>query len=591
MKKRIAWFLSCLMVVALVLASCAPAAEEEEVVPVEEEEVVVVEEVAVGPEVPKYGGVFTTVLATPVRGFDDAFTVTWDCFTNQLTNEELLIGDWARGPAGTSEFWPRDLFWTEFEVGNLAESWEVPDADTIIFHIRPGILWQDKPPVNGRELVAADVAFSINRVFETPGSYLSATCPEWFESAMATDKYTVTVKCKDSETTRTALAFEYVADCLVIVAPEVIETYGDMRDWKNVVGTGPFILTDYVPDSSVTLKKNPAYWGKDPLHPENQLPYLDGINMLIIQDSSTRLSALRTGQLDWGGRSIAWDDAENLMETTPELQWSRELAENPFLISMRTDTKPFDDVRVRRALHMAIDLQTMSEELYPGGNAEILSFPEPPLAEKYLYCGSPLEEQPESIRELFEYNPDKAKQLLAEAGYPDGFKTSIVCPSFPVYVDVLTVVKEYWADIGVDLELDAKEWGVFSSTFVTKGYKEMVFCYCCGISLPHKFLEAKPGSIFNLSIVDDPYMNERLAEVWGWENMEDQPLKTKLVHEMSLHFLDEACAIQLPNPYLYIAWWPWVQNYHGEYSVGSINQYNFPKWIWLDQGLKKEMGY
>jgi peptide/nickel transport system substrate-binding protein len=568
--------LSCLMAISLMLASCKAEVEEKA-------------EEAAGPEVPKYGGTFNTAINTPIQGIDDAYTVTWDCFTNLLTNDELLVGDWASGPAGGGDYWPRDLFWPEYEVGCLAESWEVPDPNTIIYKIRKGVHWQDKEPVNGRELVANDVAFSINRVFSIPDSYLSVTCSGWFESAEATDQYTVIVKCKDSETTRTSMAFEYVSDCLMIVAPEVIEKYGDMRDWKNVVGTGPFILTDYVPDSSATLVRNPKFWGSDPLHPKNKLPYLDGINMLIIQDSSTRLSALRTGQIDWCG-GISWDDSENLKNTVPKLQWAKELNENPFLIFMRTDKAPFNDVRIRRALQMGIDQKSIANELY-GGDAEIAAFPEPPVVKKYLYYGESLDEQPESIRELFEYNPEKAKELIAEAGYPNGFKTSVVCPNFPVYVDLLSLVKDYWADIGVDLQLDAKEWGVFSSTMVTKGHEQMIYSYACGLSLPHKFLEAKPGAVFNLSMVDDPYMKERRAQVWAWENMENQALKTKLVHEMSQHFLEQAYVIQLPCSYTYFAWWPWVQNYHGEYSVGSINQYNFPRWIWLDANLKKSMGY
>ncbi len=593
MKTKNAWLLlACFLVTVLLLASCGPATPT--TAPPTTAPPTTMPPATKPPlESPKYGGVYTLAIAASPLGFDDAYTTTWSCYSIRLTNEELLIADWSTGPAGTNEYFPRDLFW--HEVGNLAESWDVPDANTIVFHIRKGIRYalssqsEASRLVGGRELVAADVAFSLNRHFQKPDSYLSVTCPGWFESASATDKYTVVVKCKDGEKTRTALAFEYITECAVIVPPEVVQKYGDLRDWKNSVGTGTFVLTDYVPDSALTVKRNPSYWGKDPINPKNQLPYLDEVRMLIIKDESTRLAALRAGQVDWV-QGVAWDKAQSIMKTNPELQWARELAENPFLIFMRTDTKPFDDIRVRQALSMAINQQEIAKQLY-GGNAEICAWPEPPLEKMYLYVGPPLEKRPESIKELFQYNPDKAKKLLADAGYPTGFKTSILCANFPVYVDTLSLVKDYWAKIGVDLTIDAKEWGVFSSQAVTKAYKEMVYFYACGMSLPHKFLEAKPGTVFNLSIVNDPYMNERLAQVWAWGNMQDEALRIKLVHEMSEHYLNQAYTMQLPTPYSYTFYPPWVKNYHGEYSVGSISQFNFPIWVWIDQDLKKSVGH
>jgi len=581
MKKKVVWLVvSCLMVAALVLASCAPAVTEEEVV----------EEAAVGPEVPKYGGTFNTVLNTTTLGFDDAYTVGWSAHALQLTSDELLTGDWSRGPAGTNEFWPRDVHFPEFAVGNLAESWEVPDPDTIIYHIRKGVHWHDKPPVNGREVVAEDVAFSITRTFEIEGSYVSQTNPEWFKSATVTDKYTVTVKCTDSEISRTALAFEYVSEFIVIVPPEVIEKYGDMRDWKNIVGTGPFILVDYVPASSLTFEKNPNYWGKDPLHPENQLPYIDGINLMVIQDASTRLAALRTAQTDWL-TAITLDESKSVKETTPELQWKSRLNENPWVLFMRTDTKPFDDIRVRRALSMAIDRETIVRDYYEG-EAHAFCWPVAPYPEySPMDAFTPIEELPVAVREAYEYHPEKAKQLLAEAGYPDGFKTKILSPNIPTYVDHLSLVKEYFEAIGVDMEIDQREWGVFSSIMNSNQHEEMVYSYTGGASLPHKCLEIKAGGTFNHSIVNEPYLNERFEGIWAHENMADQAKRGRLTKEMALYTIEQVYGILFPAGKYYRAWWPWVQNYHGEYSVGYINQYNFPKYIWLDPELKKEMGY
>ena len=86
-----------------------------------------------------------------------------------------------------------------------------------------------------------------------------------------------------------------------IYPPEVIEEHGDAKDWRTIVGTGPFMLTDYVLDSSITFKKNPDYWRNDPKYPENRIPYIDEMRMLIFPELATRMAALRTGKVDWVG--------------------------------------------------------------------------------------------------------------------------------------------------------------------------------------------------------------------------------------------------------------------------------------------------
>ena len=223
MKRKFVWFLlSCLMVTALVLSSCAeavteeeeevaPPAEEEEVAPpVEEEEVAeeradmvkwtgtkadgtVVEKWV---EKPRYGGTFRRCQPVAVLGFDDASTFPSSTNTLFVTNEDLLEGNWAKGPAGTGEAtWYYNTFLLPLQAMNLAESWEMPDDDTFIFHIRKGVHFHDKPPTNGREMTAEDVVFSQQRIYESPSSYLHNSYPDTIQSITAPDKWTVVMKC------------------------------------------------------------------------------------------------------------------------------------------------------------------------------------------------------------------------------------------------------------------------------------------------------------------------------------------------------------------------------------------------------------
>src|SRR4030042_1648836 len=142
------------MVLSLIIASCAPETEEEVKKEEEEEGKVVITEKTVGeekevvkeeegllsPDVPKYGGELKIQHPEPM-GFDTAYTLLMECRTNWLTVEELMRGDWAKGQAGTGETqWVSGfLGLIGLETGSLAESWELPDSETIIYHIRPGV--------------------------------------------------------------------------------------------------------------------------------------------------------------------------------------------------------------------------------------------------------------------------------------------------------------------------------------------------------------------------------------------------------------------------------------------------------------------
>jgi len=598
MKRKIVWLVvSCLMVAALVLASCGPAEEEEEEVTPppaeeEEEEVTPPEEeeeppVAVGP---KYGGEMRIHLATDIVGFDEAFTHHWLVITLHLTNEELLQGDWTRGPAGTGEAdWILGgINRLEHKAPSLAESWEIPERGKMVFHIRKGVYWQDKPPVNGRELTADDVVFSLKRCATEPRSYIRANYPTLAETASITapDKWTVVIECPLDQFGNAATLFP---DFASIMPQEMIEAHGDMNDWRNSCGTGPFILTDFVSMSSATLVRNPNYWDTDPIGPGqgNQLPYLDGVKFLIIPDISTRYAAIRTGKIDWV-TAVEYDDAEGIINTTPELKYIVYVADSCWSIFMRLDKPelPFSDIRVRRALAMAIDNQAVKDEYY-SGRAEILVWPIVSTKE-YKNAYVPLEELPESTRELYEYHPDKARQLLAEAGYPDGFKTSIVCWAYATVVDYLSLVKDYWSRVGVDLEIDAKDYGVFTGMYVTKRYEELVYGYNSGIGTYFKMINYNGPSMFNGSNIDDARVKEVHAEMQQYVGIDEN--KMDVLHkELMPYLLEQAYVLAKPNPHLYTFWQPWIKNYRGEGQVGYYNFPSFAKWVWIDQDLKEEM--
>ena len=603
MKGKLLWLiLSCLMVAALVLSSCqpAPAAEtdEEQAVtgkvvekeaPVtgeveEEKEVIKEEKLATIATDPKYGGTLVSVRTSDVRGFDVKLMADYST-TAIWTHEKLAKGDWARGPSGTGEVsWVLPGIWAfEYDAPMVAESWEWPDSETIVLHIRKGVYFHDKAPAFGRELTAEDVAYSIYRKLLDPNSMNYMTKDEDREgfTIEATDKWTVVIKTQErlqGSTIQNILAELWMY-------PQELGD-GDATDWKDVCGTGAFVLTDYVVQSSLTFERHPGYWLEDPVNPGNTLPYLDSFRQLVIDDASTRLAALRTGKIDQY-RGVEWDDAEGLMRTNPELNYSRYLVHLAPMIWMRLDKEelPYTDLRVRNALSMAIDRDALIESYYKG-NAEKFCQP-------VLPCGElgdifvPLEEHSEQTQAAYGYDPDAASALLTEAGYPNGFKASIV--STQASVDLLSIIKQMWSEIGVDLELDPKESGAYNSIQRGGGYDDMLLASETGIyySVPLMYLDAFVP-IYNRSYGYDQYVEDYYTEnILAFRGpATDKTLRANL-RALLPYLSDLRWAIEMPSPYYYCMWQPWVGGYKGEYSTGRGWWNDYPMYVWVDQDVKE----
>ena len=242
---------------------------------------------------PEYGGTITFIKKEESEHMDAAIQ-GWATGDVGGVVEPLAVGDWAikRGewnfeflnpPAATK--------------GALAESWETPDALTYIIHVRQGVHWHDKAPMNGRALTADDIVYNFRRLmgmccgFTEPSNFTGFLKNVKFESITATDKQTVVFKLK--EPNLTALKGIFSDWAAYIYPPEVIEKHGDMRDWRNLVGTGPLELTDWTKGSSLTWEKHPDYWGTDEKYPQNRLPYVDVIRALVMPEVATQLAEWR----------------------------------------------------------------------------------------------------------------------------------------------------------------------------------------------------------------------------------------------------------------------------------------------------------
>ncbi len=543
-------------------------------------------------EKPAYGGILTTAAAADPPAFDDAVQPHYVTGTLKLTNEELWTGDWTKGHAGghgTKEcdwYVGGGLNRLEHKAGALAESWEIQGKDTIIFHLRKGVKWHNKPPTNGRELTADDVVFSLNRQCTVATAYMKRTYPKACATMEITapDPYTVVVKC-DPQYFGDVITM--IPDYMCIFPKDAVEQFGNMNDWKNSIGTGPFQLTEFVPGSVISYTRNPAYWDKNPIGPGkgDQLPYLDGIKTLIIPDESTADAAFRTGQLDI--LTCDWERAQQFLRM-PQLKHIQYLDDyGQACIYMRTDKKdsPFADKRVRQALWLAIDNKKILDEYY-GGQGVLLKWPIMYFKE---YAGAyvPLEQLPRTVQELFEYHPDKAKQLLAEAGYPNGFKAKIICYNQRAYMDPLQMVQDMLSKVGVQLEIEPKDYGTFTSLIVRRAFDDMIFAFYSGIGTYFKAINYTGTGMYNGSYVDDPILNKARDQMLA--AYPDEAQVDRMHRELMPYLLEQAYVLALPASYQYRFWWPWVKNYSGEASLGYYNPLNYTKYIWIDQQMKNSM--
>lgn len=599
MKKSLVFIIGLIMVAVLAMASCqgtsTPQGSQGQTVPAQVTQSTqpaqttapetTVQTTTAAVAGPQYGGTFAYAISQDTLGFDEALGVgPWYAHALHLTNEELLQGDWANGPAGTGKygFQTNSVASVATWAGCIAESWELKGTTSLIFHIRHGIYWQNKPPVNGRELNADDVVFSLKRNFETPGAYLYNTYPKAQRptSITAPDKWTVVVECPEGQAGE---LLEACGDVCRIVAPEAISQFGPIKDWRNVIGTGPFLFVDYVPASSMRYARNPNYWATDPLNPTKKLPYVDYVKILVIPDASTSLAALRTGKSDMIG-GIGWEERADLRKAKPDLGESMVVAEVPTIIFMRTDKAPFNNIKVRQALAMGLNRKGMVQDYYKG-NASLLNFPVANLPD-LQGCYTPVDQLPQEAKELFDYNPTKAKQLLADAGYPTGFKASIVIFNAAALMDLFAIVKDDWSKIGVELQLDVREYAVWTAMTNNHNYDSMIY-RGMSASIPYKLYSMRPGTTQNISMINDPHINDTYPTLAA--NYFNQSERDKIMKEVAIYSLKQGWMIQLPATYGYIEWWPWVHNFEGAVAIGRNNQWVFPKYLWVDAQKKAQM--
>jgi peptide/nickel transport system substrate-binding protein len=536
---------------------------------------------------PQYGGTlelgtqFVTLSALSWDPYDWNWKLNHD--TGQVY-EQLIAADLSKAVSrGGKEPFVADAYLPPHaQRGELAEKWELLDNPVrAVFTLRKGIMFPEKAGVmKARELTAEDVVFSYNRLISSPKNI--ADYFSHIEKVTADDRHTVTFHFKEFNA---EWDYRFGWGFYSVIIPKEVADAG-ANNWKNINGTGPFMLTDFVSGNSNVYSKNPDYWDKEKIGGvEYKLPFVDKVIYRTIKDEATQHAALRTAKIDVL-ETISWRVVADLKKSTPQLQWSKRLSILGSFVALRTDQKPFDDVRVRRALNMAINKKEIVTAHY-GGEAELFAYPMYPTWDGYF---EGLDKMPASVKELFEYNPKKAKELLKEAGYPNGFTMKMQFTTASVdHTDLAPFLVAYLEQIGVKVELVPTEYASFLSAMTTRKHTPM---YMMNSSHTNPTTTIRKsfitGQTWNPAMYTDPKYDAKMKQVYAER---DEEKRKALLREMTTEILDAAPYIWLPIPYVYAAWWPWVKNYGGELNAGPLRPGPIYARIWLDQELKKKMGH
>lgn len=325
----------------------------------------------------------------------------------------------------------------------LAESWTTtPDGKTWTFKLRRGVKFH-----HGRELVADDVKFTYERILDPKtGSggrgYLSA-----IDHIETPDKHTVRIVTKQPSA---SLLAGMAGGWSSIVPRDVVEK-GDLR--RTAVGTGPFVLQEWVPQSHLKARKNPDYWDKTK-------PAVDAVEIKVIPDEANIIAQLRTGNIhhalleDNKNFLLVKDDRRLRVLRSPRLGFD--------MVNINHGRKPFTDVRVRQALSLAVDRAEVLQAAASG-----LGSVTGPLTPAMRPWALPID----AFKDWYTPNPERARKLLAEAGFPQGFKTTLkVIPTFPTMVAGAQVIAAQLKKIGVDVQIIQEEYGVWIKAIIKPNF-------------------------------------------------------------------------------------------------------------------------
>lgn len=445
----------------------------------------------------------------------------------------------------------------------LATDWEISkDRLTWTFYLRKDVKFH-----NGRQMTARDVKYSFDRLFApetaSPGTWVFDMVAgtdaalngqaEGVSGIKVIDDYTVSFTLKHPF----GLFLKHLTLPHGLIVPqEVVEKYGDSFS-DNAVGTGPWKLVEWEHDSYLILEANEDYF--------EGRPYLDKVVYRVIPEPLTTVAEFEVGNLDRAEVPIA-----ELDKWTQDPYWKNYLHKMPelstYYLALNHNIKPLNDAKVRRAIAHAIDVETIIQTLRWGSDT-LATGPIPPGLEGYSSTGA------------VEYNPKLAKEILAEAGYPNGFEIDLWTSSNPTTVRMVGAIQAYLMQIGIKANIIKNDWSVFFSA-VKNGEVPMYYLsWWADYADPYNFL--KPLLYDNKRMgMNDPLINKYIEEM---EKTSNQKVRYQLAEKVVSRAHELQPYVWLYHTTSFTLYQPWLkgQIWHQMYDANKLTTF------WIDQSMKK----
>ena len=466
------------------------------------------EEAAVSEETAADSGTTAEAAAAPKAGGSITIAISQDL-------------DQSLDPHTSTSAGKREIFFNIFEglvkadpdgnfVPALAESFEISDdATTFTFHIRKGVKFH-----NGADLTAEDVIYTLDkcRGTETGVPLLSAYAE--IDTVTAIDDDTVEIKLK-------APNIEYLAYLNTAIIPH---DYADQETFP--IGTGPYKFKSRSVQENIVLEKFADYWGTP--------GYLDEVTFRIIENTDALVMALRSGSVDLSVHRVASD--------VQEIGDEYELLESPTnlvqALYLNNAAEPLNDLKVRQALNYAVNVEDVMLITNDGLGTPIGSSIYPSFGKYFM---------PE-LADAYPYNPEKAKELLTEAGYPDGFSLTITAPSnYAVHVNAAQVIAEQLKNVGIDAKINLVEWATWlSDVYQGRNFEATVVGFDASFLTARALLERWiSDNSKNMINFNDPEYDRVLKEAFAATNEEEQ---TALYKQAEKILSDDAANVYLMDP-------------------------------------------
>ncbi len=508
------------------------------------------------PKPPKQGGVLTRASAWDPPVIDPRLTQSIGLFQFAgLTSNRLLRHAFTDEATGYNDLTLK---------GDLAESWQgSPDQRVWTFKLRRGVKWQNVPPLKGRELTAADVKYCFEAYAKEGVQTFTFQEIEGMETP---DTHTLRVHLK----TPNALFPQNVAEPVaVIFSREVLEEDGDLK--KRLIGTGPYILKEHTRKVRVVLQRNPDYF-------DTGRPYVDEYVILSTPDSATRTAAFRTGQSDFLVlQSPSEVEAVRKSNPTAVVQ-ALPFPLAPFGVALAQDRPPFNDVRVRRALSMAIDRQKQVDTVFEGHGIVGWGVP-------YIYYQdtSPTAAQ---LGPYWQYRPTEAKRLLAEAGHPNGFETTLFYYEyFPQMTSQIQLVQQdLKKNLNINVKISKLDYTTYYGRYVEGKWDGMAWGFQSGHAVglderTYVFMHSK--STKNFFKVNDPVIDELTVKLRQTPDRAEQRATARRIADRE-H--DQVLRMWMPWGTIFVLFQPHLRNVAGGVLRGTVG-YGSPTIarLWIDK--------